>query len=68
MWRHVIGASREKDTKVFQEDNVLNEVTAFRSRSGKYVFICADGFTSSEWRVVPTANPTGRASRHRASS
>ena len=57
VWRHVIGAPREKDTKVFQEDNVLNEVTAFRSRSGKYVFICADGFTSSEWHVVPTANP-----------
>jgi oligopeptidase B len=57
VWRHVIGAPREQDTKVFQEDNVLNEVTAFRSRSGKYVFICADGFTSSEWRIVPTANP-----------
>ena len=57
VWRHVIEAPREQDTKVFQEDNVLNEVTAFRSRSGKYVFICADGFTSSEWRVVPTANP-----------
>ena len=32
-------------------------MTAIRSRSGKYVFICADGFTSSEWRIVPTANP-----------
>ena len=58
VWRHVIGAPREKDTKVFQEDDVLNDVTAFRSRSGKYVFIPADGFTSSEWRVVTTANPT----------
>jgi len=57
-WRHVIGTPRAQDVKVFQEDNVLNNVWVFRSRSGKYVFIPADGFTSSEWRVIPTANPT----------
>ena len=58
VWRHVLGTPRSADVKVFQEDNVLNNVTVFRSRSGKYVFIPADGFTSSEWRVIPTANPT----------
>jgi len=58
VWRHVIGTAREQDAKVFQEDNVLNNVGVQRSRSGKYVFITADGFTSSEWRIIPTANPT----------
>ncbi|HEU5153532.1 MAG TPA: S9 family peptidase [Gemmatimonadales bacterium] len=58
VWRHVIGTPREQDVKVFQEDNVLNNVGVQRSRSGKYVFITADGFTSSEWRFIPTANPT----------
>jgi len=58
VWRHVIGTARAGDAKVFQEDNVLNNVSVFRSRSGKYVFIPADGFTSSEWRVIPTATPT----------
>ena len=58
VWRHVIGTPREQDVKVFQEDNVLNNVGVQRSRSGKYVFITADGFTSSEWRIIPTANPT----------
>ena len=58
VWRHVLGTPRSADVKVFQEDNVLNNVTVFRSRSGKYVFIPADGFTSSEWRVIPTATPT----------
>jgi len=58
VWRHVIGTSREQDVKVFQEDNVLNNVGVQRSRSGKYVFITADGFTSSEWRIIPTASPT----------
>ena len=58
VWRHVTGTPREQDVKVFQEDNVLNNVGVQRSRSGKYVFITADGFTSSEWRIIPTANPT----------
>jgi len=58
VWRHVIGTPREQDVKVFQEDDVLNNVGVFRSRSGKYVFITADGFTSSEWRLIPTADPT----------
>ncbi len=58
VWRHVIGTPRERDVRVFQEDNVLYNVSVSRSRSGKYIFIPADGFTSSEWRVVPTASPT----------
>jgi oligopeptidase B len=57
VWRHVIGTQREQDAKVFQEDDVLNDVGLFRSRSGKYVFISADGYTSSEWRLIPTATP-----------
>jgi len=57
VWRHVLGQPRASDVKVFQEDNVLYNVGVFRSKSGKYVFIPVDGFTSSEWRVIPTANP-----------
>ncbi|HEX6088968.1 MAG TPA: S9 family peptidase [Gemmatimonadales bacterium] len=58
VWRHVVGTPATADVKVFQEDNVLNNVYVFRSRSDKYAFIPADGFTSSEWRVVPTADLT----------
>jgi oligopeptidase B len=58
VWRHVTGTPREQDVKVFQEDNVLYNVTVLRSRSGKYIFIPDDGFTSSEWRTIPTATPT----------
>lgn len=58
VWRHVIGTPRSADVRVFQEDNVLNNAGVFRSRSGKYVFITADGFTSSEWRFLPTDRPT----------
>jgi oligopeptidase B len=57
VWRHVTAAPGP-DARVFQEDNVLNNVSVFRSKSGRYVFIPDDGFTSSEWRVIPTATPT----------
>jgi oligopeptidase B len=57
VWRHVIGTPREQDVKVFQEDDLLHSVGVFRCRSGKYVFITAEGFTSSEWRLIPTADP-----------
>jgi len=57
VWRHVLGSTR-RDDKVFQEDNVLYNVSVGRSRSGKFIFIPDDGFTTSEWRVIPTADPT----------
>jgi oligopeptidase B len=57
IWRHVTGAPREKDEKVFQEDNILYSTSVFRSRSGKFIFIPADGYTSSEWRAIPAASP-----------
>jgi len=57
VWRHTIGTPAAADVKIFQEDNVLHNVSVFRSKSGKYVFIPADGFTSSEWRVIPAARP-----------
>jgi oligopeptidase B len=58
VWRHTIGDSPALDLRVFEEDNVLYSVTLTRSRSGKYIFIASDGFTSSECRVVPTNDLT----------
>jgi oligopeptidase B len=58
VWRHTIGAPAGRDVRVFQEDNVLYDVSVSRSQSGQYVFISADGYTSSEWRVIPTARPS----------
>ncbi|HXW96741.1 MAG TPA: S9 family peptidase [Gemmatimonadales bacterium] len=58
VWRHVVGAPHEQDQKVFQEDNVLYNVGVTRSKSGKYIFISSEGFTSSEWRDIPSTAPT----------
>jgi len=57
VWRHVIGTPVASDVKVFHEDNVLNEPGVARSKSGKYIYISDDGYTSSEWRMIPTATP-----------
>ena len=58
VWRHVIGSPVASDVKVFQEDDLLDNVGISRSKSGKFIYIQDDGFTSSEWRMIPTAYPT----------
>ncbi len=57
VWRHLLGTPRDPDVLVFREDDVLHSVSLTRSRSGRYVLIASDGFTSSEWRVIPTNAP-----------
>jgi oligopeptidase B len=58
VWRHVLGTPQSSDVEVVHENNVLNNVGVNRSKDDKYIFISDDGFTSSEWRVIPTATPT----------
>ena len=57
IWRHVLGSPRSGDVKVFQDDDVLNNVNVGRTKSGKFILIADDGFTSSEWRAIPSASP-----------
>ena len=58
VWRHEVGRPRSADVSVFRDDDVLHNVDVRRSLSGRYVLIGSEGFTSSEWHVVPTARPT----------
>ena len=58
VWRHVLGTPSADDVQVFKETNPLYNVDVGRLRSDKYIYIADNGFTSSEWRVIPTANPT----------
>src|SRR5689334_21864317 len=57
VWRHVVGQPRSSDIEVFHEKDVLDNVGVGRTKDDKYIMISDDGFTSSEWRVIPTANP-----------
>src|SRR3954466_140103 len=57
VWRHVLGTPQSSDVQVFHESDVLENTGVNRSKSGKFIMIYDDGFTSSEARVIPTANP-----------
>src|SRR3954469_1442784 len=61
VWRHILGSPQSSDVKVFQEDDVLYSPEISRSKSGKYIMIDDFGYTSSEWRFIPTNNPTAAA-------
>jgi oligopeptidase B len=58
VWRHALGTPRSSDVQVFHESDVLDNVGVARSKDGKYIFISDDGFTSSEWRAIPTSDPS----------
>ncbi|MGH7623005.1 MAG: S9 family peptidase, partial [Gemmatimonadaceae bacterium] len=57
VWRHVLGDPKSKDVRVYEDDDVLNNVGLGRSKSGKFVLISDDGYTSSQWSEIPTAAP-----------
>ncbi len=57
VWRHIVGTPQSSDVQVFHENDVLDNVGVGRTKSGKFIVISDDGFTSSESRVIPTANP-----------
>ena len=58
VWRHVIGTPHAQDVKVFHQPDTLTNVGVGRTLSGEYIAIGQGSFTSSEWRVIPTARPT----------
>lgn len=60
VWRHVLGTPQSRDVKVFQEDDVLMELSISRTRSNRYILINDFGYTSTEWRAIPTGHPTSQ--------
>ncbi len=54
-YRHVLG-SREHEL-VFEEGDERFDIGAFRSRSGRYVFLMSGSHTSSEFRFLDAADP-----------
>jgi oligopeptidase B len=57
VWRHAVGSSRDRDTMVYHEPDVLFNVNLSRARSGEWIVYGSASFTSSEWHVVPAAAP-----------
>jgi oligopeptidase B len=61
VWRHVLGTPSREDVKVFHQPDSLTNVGVYRTLSGDYLVIAQGSFTSSEYRVIPSANPMAEA-------
>ena len=58
VWRHLTGTPTSADVNVYHESDVLFNASVSRARSGEWVVIGSGSFTSSEYHVIPTADPT----------
>jgi oligopeptidase B len=58
VWRHVLGAPVADDALVYQESDVLFNLSVGRSRSGDFIFVHASSFTQDEWRTIDAHAPT----------
>lgn len=57
VWRHVLGAPVTQDAEVYRDDDVLFNVGVSRTKSGAYIQITSESFTSAETRVIPADRP-----------
>ncbi len=57
VWRHVVSSPRTADRCVFDETDTLYDVALHRSRSGAWILIETDSFSTAEWWAIPAADP-----------
>ncbi len=57
VWRRERGTPRAADTCVFDEPDTLYDVGVRRARSGRYILIDADSFSTADCRVIPSDAP-----------
>ncbi len=57
VWRHVVGAGRDHDTLVLQEDDERFFVHVETSRSGRWIVLAADSAITSEVHLLPADDP-----------
>jgi oligopeptidase B len=57
VWRHVLGTPVAQDAEVYRDDDVLFNVGVSRTKSGAYIQITSESFTSSETRVISADRP-----------
>ncbi len=58
VWRHVVGTPRRADVRVYHEPDVTFNASLSRARSGEWIVLGSSSFTSAEYYVLPTREPT----------
>jgi oligopeptidase B len=59
LWRHTLGAPKEKDTLVYEEKDELFWLELSKTRDGKVLFHSSVSYGSTEVRFLPADQPTG---------
>ncbi len=59
LWRHVVGAVREKDVLVYEEKDELFRLGVARTRDGKYLTSASASSTTTEQRFLAADEPAG---------
>ena len=56
IYRHRLGTSQEEDVLVFHEEDEAFDVSVFKTKSLKYIFIASSSTVSDEHRFIPAAD------------
>jgi oligopeptidase B len=59
LWRHKLGSEHSADTLVFEENDERFNLSAGRTRDGKFLILEAGSHTTSESRFLPADQPEG---------
>src|SRR5258708_7421119 len=59
LYRHKLGTDSNNDDLVYEEKDERFEVSVWKSRSGKFLFMSLESHTTSEIRYLDAATPTG---------
>jgi len=59
LYRHKLGSPISSDVLVYEEKDAMFTIGIARSRSDAYLLLDSSSHTSSEWRYLKAADPTG---------
>ena len=58
--KHTLGTDTTKDVTVYQENDEAFYVSVYRSKSDKYIYIASESTSSTEYRILQTADLNGK--------
>jgi oligopeptidase B len=60
LWRHTLGTPHSADALVYQDDDERFNLGAGRTRDGKFLVLESASHITTEFRVLPAAEPEGK--------
>ena len=60
IYKHKLGTDPKEDVVVFHEKDETFNVSVYKSKSRKYIIISSESTLTSEYQLLPSANPEGK--------